>query len=162
MEIFSWKAVKLDSEQKFSEQADVGNGETDLRIKSLLSLQNILSNKQIAADIEGKWANQGKVLCGGISRIYLSLANRWKPCHGTINSRPCNLSMALEKYFRFRWNCKQLRIEVRNSMANCEINFSIFYETIHTTLKIFSQHELRKVFVYVASTPLMRPIFCKM
>ena len=154
MEIFSWKAVKLDSEQKFSEQADVGNGETDLRIKSLLSLQNILSKKQIAADIEGKWANQGKVFCGGISRIYLSLANKWKPCHGAINSRPCNLSMVLERYFRFRWNCKQLRIEARNSMA-------IFYETIHTTLKIFS-HELRKVFVYVASTPLMCPIFFKM
>ena len=31
-----------------------GNEETDLRIKNLLSWQNILSNKQIAADIEEK------------------------------------------------------------------------------------------------------------
>ena len=31
-----------------------GNEETDLRIKNLLSWQNILSNEKIAADVEGK------------------------------------------------------------------------------------------------------------
>ena len=35
-------------------ERDVGNEETDFRIKKLLSWQNILSNRQIAADIEGK------------------------------------------------------------------------------------------------------------
>ena len=29
-------------------------------------------------------------------------------------------------------------------MANCEIYFPIFSETIHTILKMFSQHDLRK------------------
>ena len=33
---------------------DVRNEETDFRIKDLLSWQNILSNRQISADIEGK------------------------------------------------------------------------------------------------------------
>ena len=32
----------------------VGNEETDFRIKNLLSWQNILSNRQIAADIKEK------------------------------------------------------------------------------------------------------------
>ena len=103
----------------------------------MLSWQNILSNRQIAADIEEKWANQGEVLRRGISPIYLSSSNKWKPCHGAINSRPRNLRTALEKYFRFQWNCKQLRIEARNSMANSEIYFPIFSETIHTIWKYF-------------------------
>ena len=34
------------------DEPDVGNGETDFRIKTLLPWQNILSNRQIAADIE--------------------------------------------------------------------------------------------------------------
>ena len=42
------------------DEQDVGNEETDFRIKNLLSWQNILSNRQIAADIEKKWANQEK------------------------------------------------------------------------------------------------------
>ena len=78
----------------------------------------------------------GEVFRRGISPIYLSSSNKWKPR---------NLRTALEKYFRFQWNCKQLRIEARNSMANSEIYFPIFSETIHTILKIFSQHDLRKV-----------------
>ena len=53
----------------------MGNQETDLTIKSLLSWQNILSNRQIAANIEEKWVNQGEVFRRGIGRIYLSLAN---------------------------------------------------------------------------------------
>ena len=51
---------------------DVGNEKTDFRIKNLLFWQNILSNRQIAADIEEKWANQGEVLRRRISAIYLS------------------------------------------------------------------------------------------
>ena len=35
-------------------EGDIGNEETDYRIKKLLSWQNILSNRQIAADIEEK------------------------------------------------------------------------------------------------------------
>ena len=112
--------------------------------KNLLSWQIILNNRQISADVEEKLANQGEILCGGISRIYLSLSKKWKPCQGATNSRPRNLRTALEKYFRFQWNYKQLRIEARNRMANCEIYFQVFPETIYTTLKIFSQHDIKK------------------
>ena len=66
----------------------------DLRKKDLLSWQNILNSRQTVADIE--------VLHGGISRIYISLLNKWKPCHGDINSRPHNFRMAQEKYFQFQ------------------------------------------------------------
>ena len=93
------------------DEQDVGNEEADFWIKSLLSWQNILSNRQIAADIEEKWANQGEVLRRGISPIYLSSSNKWKPCHRVINSRSRNPRTALEKCFRFQWNCKQLWIE---------------------------------------------------
>ena len=135
MENFSQKAVKLDCITvtkilrcfRTSECRKWSNRFTN---KHLLSWLNILSNRQIAADIQEKWANQGEVLSGGISRIYLSLANKWKPCHGAINSRPRNLRMTLEKYFWFHWICKQLRINARNSMVNCEIYFPIFSETI--------------------------------
>ena len=113
--------------------------------KNLSSWQNILSNLQIAADIEEKWDNQGEVRRGGISCVYFPLSNKWKPRNEAINSRPHNLRTALEKYFRFHWNCKQLRIEARNNMEYFEICFPIFSETIHTILKIFSQHDLMKV-----------------
>ena len=46
--------------EMLQEEQDVGTEETDFRIKNLLSWQNILSNRQIAADIEKKWANQEK------------------------------------------------------------------------------------------------------
>ena len=55
---------------------DVGNEEIDLRIKNLLSWQNILNNTQTATDIEEILANQGEVIPEGISRIYLSLSNK--------------------------------------------------------------------------------------
>ena len=61
---------------------DVGNEEIDLRMKNLLSWQNILNNRQIAADSQSRRrqiANQGEVLCGGIIPIYLSLPNKWEP-----------------------------------------------------------------------------------
>ena len=44
-----------------SGQTDVGHEEIDLRIKNLLSWQDILNDRQIAPDIEEKLANQGKV-----------------------------------------------------------------------------------------------------
>ena len=53
------------------EEQDVGNDETDFRIKNLSSWQNTLSDRQIVEDIEEKWANQGEVLRRGISPIYL-------------------------------------------------------------------------------------------
>ena len=36
------------------DKRDVGNEETDFRIKNLLSRQNVLSNRQIVADIQEK------------------------------------------------------------------------------------------------------------
>ena len=81
---------------------NVGKEEIDLRIKNLLSWQNSLNNRQIAADIEGKLANQGEVIREGISRIYLSLSNKWKQCHRDINSRPRSFITALEKCFHFQ------------------------------------------------------------
>ena len=36
----------------FQDERDVGNEETDFRIKNLLSWQNILSNRQVAVDIK--------------------------------------------------------------------------------------------------------------
>ena len=51
---------------------------------------------------------------------------------------------ALKRYFRFAWNCKQLRADARSSIPDCEIYFPLFSETIHTTLEIFLQHHLRK------------------
>ena len=73
-----------------------------------------------------------------------SLPRKWKPYHGAIRKCPRSLRMALESYFRFHLNYKWLRVEVSNSMPNCEIYFSIFSETIHTILIIFSQNSLRK------------------
>ena len=99
--------MKLQKFKDTSGQTDVGNEEIDLRKKDLLSWQNILNSIQIAADIEEKLANQGEVLHGGISCIYLSLSNKWKPCHGALTSQPCYLRMALEKYFRLQLSCKQ-------------------------------------------------------
>ena len=40
--------------EMLQDKQDVENKETDFRIKNLLSLQNILSNRQIAADMEEK------------------------------------------------------------------------------------------------------------
>ena len=127
--------------QMLQDKRDVGNEETYFRIKNLLSW----SNRQTAAYIEGKWSNQGEVLCREISPIYLSSSNQWKPCHEAINSRPRNLRTALEKYFRFLFNRKKIRIEAANSITNSEIYFPNFSETMHTILKIFSQPDLRKV-----------------
>ena len=107
---------------------DVWNEETDFRIKNLLSWQNTLSNRQISADIEEEWANQGKVLRRGISPIYLSSSNKWKPCHGAINSRPRNLKTALEKYFRFSEIVK---------------NYGLKRGTVWQSLRFISQFSLK-------------------
>ena len=101
----------------------VGNEEIDLRWKSFLFWQNLWNNGQFAADIDEKLANQEEVLRGGISRTYRFLSNKWKSCHGAINGKPRKLRTALEK--SFHWNCKQLRVEARNSMSNCEICFPL-------------------------------------
>ena len=37
----------------------------------------------------------------GISRIYTSLSNKWKPCHGAINSQPRTFKNDTEMYFQF-------------------------------------------------------------
>ena len=63
----SWKTLKnseirshyRNKSWDVSGQTDVWNEEIDLRKKNLLSWQNILNNRQIAADIEEKLANQG-------------------------------------------------------------------------------------------------------
>ena len=112
----------------------------------MLSWQNILGSRQIVADTEEKLANQGEVLRThrGISHIHLSLSSKWKPFYGAINSWPYNLQTTLKKYFRFQWNCKQLRVEARNIMSHCEVYFPTFSETIHTIMKIFSQCGHRK------------------
>ena len=141
--------MKLDciTVQKFwviSGQTDVGNEEIELRKKNLLSRQNILNSRQIPGDIEEKLANQVKVHRGWISRFYLSLSNKWKPCHGAINSRSRNFRAALESFFDVIKIVNKLQVEASSSMANCEIYFPIFSETMHTILKIFSQHGLRK------------------
>ena len=69
----------------------------------------------------------------GISHIYIS---------STVGH--VILRTALKRYFRFPWNCEQLRVEARNSMLNCETYFPIFSEAIHTNLKKSPQHNLRK------------------
>ena len=46
--------------------------------------------------------------------------------------------------FDFREIVNKLLVKARSSIANCEIYFPIFSESIHKTLKIFSQHDLRK------------------
>ena len=84
----------------------------------MLPWQNILSNRQIAEDIEEKWANQGEGRRQGTGPIYLSSSNKWKPCHGAINNRPRNLRTALEKYFRFQCNCKRL---MKNSTPQSQV-----------------------------------------
>ena len=46
--------------------------------------------------------------------------------------------------FDFSEIVNQLQVEARSSIANCKIYSPIFSETIHTILKIFLQHGLRK------------------
>ena len=104
--------------------------------KKFVALAEYFEQQQTAADVQEKLANQGEALHGGISHIYVSLWNKWKSCQGAIDSRLCNLRTTLKKHFQFQWNCKQLWIEARNSMAYSD-NFTIFSEAIHTIMKIF-------------------------
>ena len=87
-----------------------------------------------------KITNQGKVLRGGISRIDISISSKWKPCHGAINSWPRNLRTALEKYFRFQWNCKQTtgwseepHSKLWDLFHNYLWNYTYNFENIFTT-----------------------------
>ena len=50
---------------------------------------------------------------------------------------PINLRTALENPPRFHWNCKQIRVEARNSMSNCQIYFPLFAKTIQQYWKYF-------------------------
>ena len=72
-----------------------------------------------------------------ISRIYISLSNKLKPCHGAINSRSRNFKNGTEKVLSISLKLQTIGVEARNSMPNCEIYFPVFSETIHTNLKIF-------------------------
>ena len=110
----------------------------------MLSWQNILNSRHIATDIEEKYANQGEVIREGISRIYLSLSNE---NHATKPSTVGHviLGTALERYFRFHWNCKQLRVEARNSMPNCEIYFFNFLKLYIQIWKYFHSMVLGRV-----------------
>ena len=74
----------------------------------MLPWLNIPISRQTAADIEEKLANQGEVLCEGISRIFFFWWNKWKPCHGVISSHPRNLKTVLEKYFWFQTAQKKI------------------------------------------------------
>ena len=58
-----------------------------------------MNSRQILADIKEKSANQGEDLRGGISRVFLSLSNKWKPCDEAINSQPHNLKTALKSSY---------------------------------------------------------------
>ena len=86
-----------------------------------------------SANTEEKLLNQREVLLGGISHIYLCLSNKWKPYHGAINSWPGNLRAALEKYFRFHWNCKQLpTVKLWDLCPNFLWNYTYNFENIFT------------------------------
>ena len=89
-------------------------------------LGRIFWTKDKLQQMQKKIAKRENFLHGGISPIYLSLSNKWKPCHRAINSRTRNFRTAQEKYFQFQWSCKQLRIEVRKSITNFEILFLSF------------------------------------
>ena len=106
-----------------------------------MSWQNILNSTQIAADIEEKFANQGEVLRGGISLYLFYQAN------GNHAMEPQTVGHVISEWhwkstFDFSEIVNKLWFEVRSSIANCEIYFPNFSETIHTILKIFSQHRL--------------------
>ena len=72
------------------------------QMTKLMKLDCIAVYNKNSEMFQDKQMYQEKVLHGGICRIYLSISNKWKPCHGVINSRPCNLRMALKKYFQFQ------------------------------------------------------------
>ena len=56
-------------------------------MEKFVVLGEYLEHQQIAADVKEKLANLEEDLLWGISLIYLSLSNKWKPYQGTINSR---------------------------------------------------------------------------
>ena len=72
---------------------EVGNEEM-----SLLSWQNILGSRQIAADLEEKLANQGEVFRTREESVTFTF---YYQANGNHATEPRNLRTALEKYFRF-------------------------------------------------------------
>ena len=81
-----------------------------------------------------------RFFCDRICCIYLYLSNKSMPCHGAIYGLQLRSATKLrktqEKYFLFHWNCEMY-------FSNCEINFPLFSETIHTALKMLFQHVIR-------------------
>ena len=105
--------------------------------------QNILNSRRIAADIEEKFTHQGEVLRGGIS-LYL-----YYQTNGNHATEPQTVGHVIsERHWKSTFNFSEivskLQVEATSSIVNCEIYFPIFSETIHTILKIFLQHSLKK------------------
>ena len=89
-------------------------------MKDLLYWQNIFNNRQIAADILEKFANQGEVLRGGIS-LYLSCQRNGN--HATELQRVGHVisEQHWKSTFDFIETVNKLLVEARSSITNCEI-----------------------------------------
>ena len=72
--------------------------------------------------------------------IYLSLSNKWKPCPRAINSWPRNLRTALEKYFRFQKNCKQLQVEERSNIGSVSTDYRLKRKELEFFCQILYLH----------------------
>ena len=129
------------------DEQDLGTEETDFRIKDLLSWLNILSNRQIAAYIQKK--NEPIKEKSFVEESVLFIFPHQTNGNGNHVPEPEAVGHVIsERHGKSTFDfseIEQLRIEARNSMANSDIYFPIFSETIHTILKIFSQHDLTKV-----------------
>ena len=102
--------------------------------KKFVVLAEYFEQQQTAADVQEKLANQGEALHGGISHICFLMKQMETMSRNHRQSTMYRTT--LKKHFQFQWNCKQLWIEARNSMAYSD-NFKIFSEAIHTIMKIF-------------------------
>ena len=125
-----------------SQQMNVGIEEMNVRCK-ICCLGRIFETADRLQKIKRKSSkSRRESLRVATNRFYNPFSSKWKPCHGAINNRSRKLRMALEKYFRFHSNCKQLRIEAKNALSQVEICIPFFSETTHTILKKFSQRAL--------------------
>ena len=123
--------------EMLQDEQDVGAEEKDFRIKNLLSWQNILSNRQTAADIEEKMSQSRRSPSSRNQSYFLPFLIKQMETMSLSHKQSAAWSQnGAGKTLRFQWDCKQPRIEARNSMANSDIYFPIFSETIHTVLKI--------------------------
>ena len=114
----------------------------------MLSGQNILNSRKITADIEEKFANQREVLRRGIS-LYLSYQTNWN--HATEPQTLCHVISEphWKSNFDFSEIVNKLRIEARSRIANCEIYFPIFSETIHFAFKEISDYIYQNVYTTI-------------